>query len=215
MLSDSQKAFLTQAAEKYHQSLADSPAIGYLENRGLIDLALNPGYLLGYVADPEPGHEKMKGRLAIPYVTPSGVVNIKARCIAEHDCKEEDCPKYRAPLGSEVYLFNVGAFKSPLPYLGIAEGEIDALALAQGCGIPAVGVPGSDSWKKKPHWRVCFEGYDNVWVFADPDEAGEKLVNRICNEVANASPVRLPAGEDVSECFRKYGAEYLRRLVGL
>jgi len=34
---------------------------------------------LGVVVDPLPGHEQFLGRVAIPYVTPSGVVDIRFR----------------------------------------------------------------------------------------------------------------------------------------
>src|SRR4051812_5430637 len=67
-------------------------------------------YRLGSVSEAEPGHEKTWGRLSIPYITPSGIVAIKFRCVRDHDCKESDHPKYLAPKGQKPRLYNVAAF---------------------------------------------------------------------------------------------------------
>ena len=66
----------------YHLELGGSPAEEYLGGRGLLDAA--PQFLLGYVAEPEPGHDhRFSGMLSIPYITPAGVVGFKFRRLTE------------------------------------------------------------------------------------------------------------------------------------
>jgi len=60
---------------------------------------------LGIVKDPLPGHESYKGRLAIPYITPSGVVDIRFRSINNHP----DEPKYMGVPGAKTTMYNAQA----------------------------------------------------------------------------------------------------------
>ncbi len=55
---------------------------------------------LGVVDNPSPGHEGYKGKLVIPYITPSGVVDLRFRSI-----KGED-PKYIGLPGAKTTMFN-------------------------------------------------------------------------------------------------------------
>lgn len=104
LLSSSHKSTLEEAAQRYEKSrrLAKS----YLEARGISELAAST-FRLGYVEEPLVGHSEYRGRLAIPYVTPAGVVGFRFRCVGDHDCKGEGHPKYLQPPAFGTRLFNV------------------------------------------------------------------------------------------------------------
>jgi hypothetical protein len=44
------------------------------------------------VVDDHP-QEYLIGRLSIPYMTMTGMLGIKYRCMRDHDCKTEKCPE--------------------------------------------------------------------------------------------------------------------------
>ena len=209
-LSDEYKSSLEAAVTKYEAAL--ETASPYLESRG-IDLAAARRFRLGVVSDPEPGHESGRGRLAIPYLTKTGPVAIKFRCIRQHSCKEQWHAKYAAPTGQEVKLYNTKAFFADEDIIAITEGEIDALILTEYCRIPAVGVPGAGNWKNRRHWPRMFSGYQKVLVFRDPDDAGEELAARIADSLMQATIIELP--KDVNETFIEQGADYIRQMAGL
>ena len=99
-LSSSQKNFLLQATQRYAAKI--ELAEEYLLSRQLsVDEARV--FHLGMVDDPLPGHEAYKGRLAIPYITPSGVVDIRFRGINNED------PKYMGLVGAKTTMFNTQA----------------------------------------------------------------------------------------------------------
>lgn len=204
-LSKEQRNFLDQATMQYlaHVDLAAA----WLEGRGIdLDHAKRNG--LGVVVDPPKEHEKYTGRLSIPYLTQSGCVGMTFRCIKMHDCKGvEGHKKYLKPSGSKARLYGALYVEEATDYLAITEGEIDALSLQQ-VGIPAIGVPGTDSWQ--PHWTSVLQDFATVYVFSDGDEAGKTLAKRVMSEYDRAVNVRMPDGEDVNSCLVKYGADYLR-----
>ena len=57
-----------------------SLAQGYLESRG-IPLEVARLAQLGVVAEPDTGHEQYTGRLSIPYITKTGVVDLRFRSL--------------------------------------------------------------------------------------------------------------------------------------
>ena len=159
--STSHKESLTRAAKYYHSALQD--AEGYLAERG-ITLEQATKARLGVVLDPLTGHENYINRLAIPYLTRTGVVDLRFRSM---DATE---PKYMGLSGATTHLYNVGAFFRASNYICICEGEIDTITLDMVCGIPAVGVPGVNNWKK--HYTRLLADFDKVFLFADGDNAG-------------------------------------------
>lgn len=215
--SYTQIQFLTNAANNYLLSMTPEAA-GYLLARGITkDVARSAR--LGFIAEPEVGHEHMQGMLSIPYMTRSGCVNIKARCIHDHDCKEAGHPKYSGPHKSGTFLYNVMDFGDQ-PTICITEGELDTLALKV-AGLNSIAVPGVAAWKENKHWPTCFACYERVYIFADNDRKdggrnpGFDLARRIADSIDNTVIVTLPPNEDVSACLVKYGAGYLREKVGL
>jgi len=203
---------LNAAVVRYEAAL---PLVSsYLDSRG-ISVAVAREFRLGGVSEPAPGHEAGKGRLSIPYLTPAGPVAVKFRCIADHRCAELGHGKYTAPRGQQVKLYNVAAFTADLDrdYIGIAEGELDALVLTWYCRIPAVGVPGASNWQGNPHWPRLFSGFSRVLVFRDPDTAGGELAARICDSLPQATVIELPA--DVNDTLLDKGPEFIQCMAGV
>jgi hypothetical protein len=86
---------------------------------------------LGVVADPLPGHESYKNRLAIPYITPSGVVDIRFRTMNNHDD-----PKYMGIPGAKTTMFNAQVVLTAGSYICVTEGELDTVVLSVKTGSP-------------------------------------------------------------------------------
>ena len=209
MLSGSQRQALQRAAEKFHASL-DERASGYLEARGITEEVASQR-LLGLVsADTEPVYADYIGRLAIPFITPSGVVGIRFRCIEEHDCKEAKCTKYLQPKGSKDHLYNVLALHERHPAIAITEGEFDAM-IADEFVLPTVGVPGATKWPA--HWSRLFDDFAAVYVIGDGDDAGRKFVEKLTELLPNVQPVVMPAGTDVTDYYLEHGDEALARFI--
>ena len=208
-LSAEQRRFFEQAASTYQTDLSgDTAAREYLAKRGLSS-ALDT-FRLGVVRRPLPGHEGYAGRLAIPYLTPAGVVNIRFRCLRDHDHAAEHCPKYLSLPDAGTNLFNVLDLKKDAPCAVVTEGELDAMSWSL-AGIPAVGSPGVDAWQK--YWgRTSLRDFDVVYGAGDGDKAGAKFNSLLAREI-KARPLRFPPGEDSNSLYAKGGADALRCLI--
>lgn len=209
-LSNSRGNTLEIQTTFYQQTL--DRALPYLKERG-IEQEVAERYRLGVVVKPCSGDSWHVGRLVIPYLTKSGPVLLRSRCMQDHKCKEVNCPKY-APMGKdrEQRLFNVNALFSHGDTVAVTEGEIDAITLSELVGVPAVGVPGASAWKD-PYSRL-FSDFRRVLLVVDGDEAGRGLQARLMDELDNAVPVTLPDGEDVNSLYLAEGAENLRKRLG-
>lgn len=190
----------------------------YLAGRGLESLATSSSpWGLGLVAEPEPGHEHVTGRMSIPYLTRAGCVEIKFRCIEQHDCKSVKCPKYLYGQGGEHRLFNVNSFFDPSDTIVVVEGELDALAVHALAGLPAVGYPGTSGWQE--FFGRCFSGFSRVLVVADGDDPGREAAKRVAKEVGrfadSASVIRLPDGEDANSYLAERGVDEFLRTLGV
>lgn len=199
----------TRAAEQYHASLAGSPAEAYLEQRGILDGAKQ--FMLGYVAEPAPGHEdRLKHHLSIPYITEAGVVGFKFRRIDGGD------PKYMIPTGQKHHLYNVGAILNAVREVLIVEGEIDAIS-ATLAGHPAVAVAGVNAWK--PYFSRCFDGIGRVIIATDNDvkedgsNPGQDLARRLQDAIPQAIRVSLPPDSDINSIICNQGAQALTELI--
>ncbi len=210
-LSKEQRRFLETTAAQYAEHLDD--AADWLAGRAIsLDHARYEG--LGVVRNPPALHESYEGRLAIPYITEFGVVNMSFRCLRDHSCKQEGCVKYLKLKGAESDLYGVRAFDDARDWVGVCEGELDSLILRQ-IGIPAVSNPGAKNWKS--HWPNVFEDFSRVYIFADADSAGEGMFEKFQDGLAKTSAavikVRLPKGEDVNSTYQKYGAEAILKRI--
>lgn len=207
-LSKEQKEFLETTAETYASHLGDAEE--WLEGRGIdLDHARFEG--LGVVRDQPAIHDGYRGRLAIPYITEYGVVAMVFRCLRNHKCKDEDCSKYLKVKGQGTHLYGVRSFDEATDWIAITEGEVDSLILRQ-IGIPAIAIPGAENWKD--HWSNVLEDMSRIYVFADADDAGKKMWERVRDKVSlPVIRVKLPEGEDVNSTYVKYGAEGLLKRV--
>ncbi|WP_436776080.1 toprim domain-containing protein [Yinghuangia sp. YIM S09857] len=214
----SRLSFLATATATYAEQLAHSQAaIDYLAlRRGLSEDSAR-SFKLGYVADPLPGHEKYRGRIAIPYLNALGTVSIRYRCMADHSCKETPGhAKYLSEPGDEVRPFNVHALTLASPRIAVAEGEFDTIASVE-ADIPTFGLPGVESWKKlRRYLRRALAGYDEVIVLADADDdgQGEGLAEQIMTDVKTARSRPMPKGFDVNAYFLDSGPQALRERAG-
>lgn len=155
---------------------------------------------LGVVLDPLTGHEVYENRLAIPYITRSGVIDIRFRSM---DARE---PKYMGLSGATTHLYNVASFFRADSNIAVCEGEIDTITLVHNCGIAAVGVPGVNNWKK--HYYRLLMDFEKVFVFADGDQAGSDFAKNLARELGNIIIVNMPEGQDVNSMYLEHGKEY-------
>lgn len=204
MLSKSQRESLERSVSAYEAHLDD--VAPYLVGRGISQQTART-YRLGYVADPVArGDDEYAGRLAIPYITTGGVVDIRYRALVP-DAQQ----KYLSRPGSKVRLFGVTALMEPGDTIALCEGEIDTMTMNQ-CGVHAVGVPGANAWKD--HWRLLFSDYDNVIVVCDGDQAGRDFGRKVADRMDNVTIVHLADGDDVNSVYVREGADALRERVG-
>jgi len=200
--SVSQKELLAKAAHRYSENIYQ--AEGYLKGRG-IHLETARLAQLGVVVEPETGHEAFTGRLSIPYITKTGVVDIRFRSL--NPAVE---PKYMGMTGAETKMYNVLDVEKAGDYIGVCEGEIDTLTLSYCVGIPCVGVPGANSWKK--HYTRLLEDFERVFVFADGDQPGKEFATSLARELP-VTVIQLPDGQDVNSVFVQSGIDYFKQRV--
>jgi DNA primase len=203
-LSKERRRLLERATLQYAKHLDE--AADALEARGLdLEHARSSG--LGVVKDAIPGHEHLEGRLAIPYLTDAGPVNMTFRCIQDHNCKEvSNHSKYMFLKGFQTNLYGVQSAEWADEWIVVCEGEIDALTWHQ-IGVPAFGVSGVEKWQ--PWWSNVLDDFSRIYVAEDGDEAGKKLWDKVSFETNNAIRMRMPDGEDTNSMFVKAGKDYL------
>jgi DNA primase len=201
--SASQKELLGKAAEKYAENILQ--AEDYLKQRG-IPLEVARLARLGVVVEPEIGHEQYQGRLSIPYVTKTGVVDIRFRSL--NPAVE---PKYMGLTGAETKMYNVLDIERAGDFIGVCEGELDALTMSACVGIPCVGVPGANSWKK--HYTRLLADFERVYIFTDGDQSGREFAASLARELPSTI-VQFPDGEDVNSYYTNYGSQAVLQRAG-
>ena len=196
-LTDSQREILEEAVSQF-QGQVTRPIAQYLANRG-IDQATATTFRLGVVGtEPPPGFDRYRGMLAIPYLSHRGYpLTVRFRCLQEHDHQEHYHGKYNTMPGDPARIFNVAAVHGTHDEIHVTEGELDAVILSK-IGLPAIALPGASSWQW--HWRKVLAGFNRVWVWGDPDDAGAQFTDKITRSLRQAKPVRLSDG-DVTETF--------------
>jgi DNA primase len=199
-----QKELLGKAAAGYAENIYQ--AEDYLRSRG-IPLEVARLASLGVVAEPETGHEAFKGRLSIPYITKTGVVDLRFRSL--NPAVE---PKYMGMTGAETKMYNVLDVERASDFIGVCEGELDTLTLSACVGIPCVGVPGANSWKK--HYTRLLADFERVFVFADGDQPGTEFARSLARELP-VTIIQLPDGHDVNSMFVQEGVDYFNQKMGV
>ena len=199
--SQEQKKLLEKASSHYEQNveLAES----YLKSRGL-SLADAKRHRLGVVNKPVVGHEMFEGRLSIPYLTPSGMVDLRFRAINNEE------PKYLSLPNSSTRLYNVKSFFEAKDWICVCEGEIDTITLSK-LGYPAVGIPGVKNIKR--HYYRILADFDKIYVFADGDTAGKEFAKDLAKKLAGVVQIQLPDGEDVNSLFTKNGSQWFEERI--
>jgi len=201
--SPSLKKFLEESSSRYQNQLSDD-ARDYLMERGLEERTIKQ-FRYGLVQDPAPGHEKYEGMISIPYPTPSGsVVSVRFRNLSGHG------PKYLSVAGEIPRIYNTADLELGTRAVCLTEGEFDT-AIAWQCGLPAIGLPGAESWK--PLFARLLDQYESVFILSDDDEAGQKFADLVSRDCDNARNVPMTGG-DVTSYFLEHGREELRRKVG-
>jgi len=192
---------LEKASSHYEQNveLAES----YLKSRGL-SLADAKRHRLGVVNKPVVGHEMFEGRLSIPYLTPSGMVDLRFRAINNEE------PKYLSLPNSSTRLYNVKSFFEAKEWICVCEGEIDTITLSK-LGYPAVGIPGVKNIKR--HYYRILADFDKIYVFADGDTAGKEFAKDLAKKLAGVVQIQLPDGEDVNSLFTKNGSQWFEERI--
>ena len=203
-LSKSQRELLAKATQNYEGSLSE--ALPYLASRGITEATART-FRLGFVANPETGHELYQGKLAIPYLTPAGVIDIRFRSL-----NTDSGPKYLSRPGASTHIYNIQALSQDTGMLVVCEGEIDTIIATQ-VGFTAVGLPGANNWK--PYYSRVLDGWEKIMLFCDGDNAGREMAKTISRELDNVFPVFMPDNQDVNDVFLSEGAEGLRKRVGV
>ena len=197
-LSNSQRQFLLQATTEYAQYI--NQAEDYLATWGL-SVEEAKRFHLGVVDNPLPGHEGYKGKLVIPYTTPSGVVDLRFRSIRGED------PKYIGLPGAKTTMFNSQIVLNAEQYICVTEGEIDCITVSVKTNHPAVGIPGANNWK--PYYSKILDDFDTVIVLADGDAPGLEFGKKISRELGNVNIVQMPEGHDVNSIVMQEGVQFL------
>lgn len=177
----------------------------YLAERGLGAEAADH-FRLGYVEPSDDEPRRYWHRMAIPYLTPTGVVQIRFRRLIE-----DDTPKYLGDPGTEVTLYNAHATIGARGPVFLTEGEMDSVAVTTLSGYPAVGIPGAKSWAAHPYFARCFVGFDQLILPADGDAAGHELADAVRNDLPEVQIVRLPDGDDANSVLHRSRDEFLSR----
>lgn len=203
-LSKSQRELLAKAVSRYEESLPE--ALPYLEARGIQEATARM-FRLGFVKEPETGHEPYIGRLAIPYLTPAGPIDIRFRSMAE-----DSAPKYMSRPGASTHIFNIMALNQEAPFLTVCEGELDTVIATQ-AGFTAVGLPGANNWKQ--FYSRVLADWEKIILLCDGDNAGREMAKNLSRELDNVVAVFMPDGQDVNDVFMAEGADGLRKRAGV
>jgi DNA primase len=204
MLSSTLRQSLGAAVARYQAEVHQ--VLPYLAARGISAEAAHT-FRLGYVAEPVVGDEQFSGRLAIPYDTPSGAVDVRFRAVGPME------PKYMSRSGATGHLYNVTALGLDSDVIALCEGEMDTIITHSNCNIPALGVPGANAWK--PHYARVLVDYERIVLLCDGDQPGRDWGKRIAQSLENAVVVSMPDGMDVNEVFLSEGPDAIRKRAGV
>lgn len=205
--ADSRKKDLDAATVDFMTALLSSEnALRYLEGRG-IDGDVILKYRLGIVpTDCSLEWKPYVGMLAIPYLTPTGVVTIRFR----RNPNKDEGPKYRSLPGDQARLYNVSVLLADSDVVGICEGEYDAITVSEFADIPSVGVPGASNFGDA--FALLFRNAGKVLCIGDGDEAGRGFADSVAERL-EAIPVTMPEGHDCNSFLLEYGPVALREYL--
>lgn len=208
--SISQKRTLGMTAERFHKNLVENNAHIYQylkgDERGLTDNAIQY-FLLGVVPGNDPEYGVYAGWISIPYITPTGVVDVRFRRPPGSTSKA----KYKSLPRASSRIFNPYALLGDPRVVYVCEGEFDAMVLTQS-GLRGVAVPGASSWKRS--FALALAGIEVVIVCQDGDDAGDGLSQAIKEHLPYARVVVFE-GTDVTSYMLTHGVDGLYEKLGV
>lgn len=215
MPSSSIRNSLENSVTYYQRQLEeDDQTLIYLEKRGITRDTIS-SFRLGLVKDPYPesGHDFQIDRLSIPYLTQTGVVQIRFRALPYDGIpgNPEPSPKMKSESGIHGTIYNARQLMWDTDILAICEGEFDTMSAVQS-DIPAIGIPGANAWQNL-YARML--RYRRVIVLADNDDHGEGLrfAETVQRDVRGARIKLMPPGHDVNSFLVEYGSDKLKDFV--
>lgn len=215
MLSNSQKKLLETSVSHYEKQLSvNHSVISYLKARGLTKETVE-SFRLGLVEDPLPesGHDFQIGRLSIPYITQTGIVQIRFRALPYDGIpgNPEPSPKMKSESGVKGTIFNARQLMTDSGILAVCEGEFDTMSAVQ-CNIPAIGIPGATAWQSI-YGRIL--RYRKVVILADNDDHGEgmKFAETVQQDIRGARIKLMPKDHDVNSFLVEFGEDKLKEFV--
>lgn len=218
--SQSMRELAEKTSAHYEGKLLNSEdgliAATYLKARGLTKETVQ-FFRLGVVSDPpsDAGHDFMVGRISIPYVTPTGIVQMRFRAVPKDGIPggPEASPKMMSEPGAKTTIYNVAALNPNNTTLYLAEGESDTWSAHQ-AGLPCIGIPGARAWRSVFANALKFR---KIVVLADNDDHGEGLEfgQKVQADLRGTRIVMMDKGYDVNKMLIDYGPEGLRKKVGL
>jgi DNA primase len=111
--------------------------------------------------------------------------------------------------GVQTRTFNTRAIALAGDELHVTEGEMDAMSLSV-AGFQAIGIPGVNALSKSFARMVA--GFSKVTVWADGDDAGRGMAEKIARLVPIARILIMSAGHDVNSILVEGGPGALQRL---
>lgn len=206
---------LGTTAAAYHKQLLSPEGqshLDYLMNERSLSLDIIKLFQLGVVLGPDvsPSNESVRGFISVPYLSPTGVLSMRFRRPPDSEAPM----KYWSPKGTRTRVYNTNALLNPGHWLAICEGEFDTIAATQ-AGIPAIGIPGVQSWA--PYMRNMLSGFSRVLVLADNDDAGQgnAFGEMIAEQLEETKIVLAPKGHDVNSTLKELGIHGLRQHFGI
>ena len=179
----------------------------YLQSRGITEETART-FRLGFVSNPEVGHEPYVGKLSIPYLTPAGSIDIRFRSLGIDTAG----PKYLSRPGASTHIYNINALNRDDDALIVCEGELDTVVATQ-AGFNAVGLPGANNWKS--FYSRVLADWSKIILLCDGDNAGREMAKNLSRELDNVFPVFMPEGLDVNDIYLAEGQEGLHKRAGV
>lgn len=143
------------------------------------------------------GEDYFHDEIIIPYLEYGIATQLRSKKIGG---------KYRSAQGAKAMLYGIDYILGE-DTVTLTEGELCALHLNQ-IGIPAVGVPGAQTWKKE--WTELLEDAKRVYIVYDADKPGKAGAEKVAKELGvKARIVELPLPKiDIEDYIVKYNKNY-------
>ena len=162
--------------------------------------------------------------LSIAYFSNGHVIGFKCRYITAEAQKEYGAGKYRnaLPEWADMNKNPFGIFPNNLSNIKkkeqviVMEGELDALH-ATALGLPNVIATSGNKIVAEQAEAIRKNGYKNVVIFLDADEAGQQFTGESIQNIdgagLNSLTATLPEGKDTDEYLKNHSIDELKELI--